>query len=296
MNAENKSRGFSLIEVMISLLVLLVVAGAAFYALAYYQRNYGSSRARAVIHEGMRGAVELIAQEVGQAGLLDFTTTTTSAAITAQIGPQTVTLGSVNSIFNNEILIVGTADTEETLTVNSVDPVAVTINATFTKNHALGSVVRGYGVFPEGILISSDGNNLKLLGDINNDQSIAFVQYTCDTAAGTLSRSITTVTPTAGTLTLNASAPLITNLIANPGGTPCFQYVPKSAGTYNFRTSVAITLSVQSSKVDPQTKLPIQMTKSFLNLAPRNVLMGLELAQNGYKIRLQPTPTNVMGL
>jgi prepilin-type N-terminal cleavage/methylation domain-containing protein len=291
MDAKNKRRGFSLIETMISLLVLLVVAGAAFYALAYYQRNYGSSRLRAVMHEGVRGAVELISQEVGQAGLLDFTTRTTSAAITASITPQAVALDSVNSIFVGETLIVGTSTTEETVTVTAVNTATSTITAVFVLSHPSNTVVRGYGVFPQGILSSSTATELRIFGDINGDGSITYVKYICDTSAGTLSRSMTTVTPS--TTTATASQVLVNNLTANPGGTACFQYTSRTAGTYTFVTSVAITLSARTSKVDPQTKQYATMTKSFLNLAPRNVLMGLELALNGSRVRLQPTPANI---
>src|SRR5262245_22097976 len=181
MDEENKSRGFSLIEIMISLLVLMVVSGAAFSALAYYQKNYGSTRMRAVMHEGVRGAVELISQEVGQAGLLDFTTQTTSAAIPALPYQQTATLFSVDSIFNGEILVVDTSTQEESVTVLNVDRTVSppTITAIFTKAHAAGTRVRAYGVFPQGILSgvgNSDGNNLKIFGDINGDGKITYVQ------------------------------------------------------------------------------------------------------------------------
>jgi prepilin-type N-terminal cleavage/methylation domain-containing protein len=297
MDEKKKSRGFSLLEVMISLLVLLVVSGAAFRALAYYQRSYGSSRMKAVMHEGVRGAVELISQEVGQAGLLDFTTQTTSTAINASLVAQPVGVTSVNSIFKYEILIIDTSTGEERVTVTDLDPVAGTITAVFTKNHPANTVVRGYGIFyqgimPPGLTGGSDGNNLKIFGDIKGDQSITYVKYTCDTTAGTLRRSMTVVTPT--TTTLNASDVLVDNLMANPGNVACFQYPPNTvAGPYTFVTSVAITLSVRTSKVDPQTRQYVTMTKSFLNLAPRNVLAGKELALSGSQTRLQPTPSNI---
>src|SRR5262245_49182683 len=291
MDTKNESRGFSLIEVMVSLLVLLVVTGAAFAAMAYYQRNYGSSRLRAVMHEGVRGAVELITQEVGQAGLLDFTTRTTTAAITASLTAQSVVLDSVDSIFVGEELIVGTSTTQETVKVTAVNAGTSTISGVFTQNHAINSRVRGYGVFPQGILSSSTGTELRIFGDINGYGNITYVKYICDTTAGTLSRSVTLVTPTV--TTANASEVLVSDLTANPGGTACFQYTSRTTGPYTFVTSVGITLSARSSKVDPQTKQYVTMTKSFLNLAPRNVLMGLELALTGSEIRLQPTPPNI---
>lgn len=291
MGAKNKSKGFSLIEVLVSLLVLVVVTGAVFYAMAYYQRNYGSSRLRATLHGDLRGAVELISQEVGEAGLLDFKTQTTSAAITASLSPQSVALNSVNSIFVGEELVVDTASTQETVNVTAVNASTSTITAVFLLSHAASALVRAYGVFPQGVLSSSTSTELRIFGDINGDGTITYVKYTCDTNAGTLSRSMTVVTP--GTTASNASDVLVRNLTANPGGTACFQYTSKTAGPYTFVTSVAITLSARTSKVDPQTKQYVTMTKSFLNLAPRNVLMGLKLALSGSEVRLQPTPPNI---
>jgi prepilin-type N-terminal cleavage/methylation domain-containing protein len=291
MSAENKNRGFSLLEVMISLVVLLIVTGVVFYAMAYYQRSYGSTRLRAVMHEGVRGAVDLMSQEVGQAGVLDFTTRLTSAAITASLTPQTVTLNSVSSIFVGEDLIVDTNATEESVKVTAVDAGASTITAVFNLSHAANTIIRASGVFPQGILSSSTATELRIFGDINADGNITYVKYVCNPSAGTLSRSMTVVTP--GTTTANASEVLVSDLIPNPGSTPCFQYTSKTAGPYTFVTSVAITLSARSSKLDPQTKQYATMTKSFVNLAPRNVLLGLALALSGSEVRLQPTPPNI---
>jgi hypothetical protein len=102
---------------------------------------------------------------------------------------------------------------------------------------------------------------------------------------------MTVVTPTA-----NASNPpetLLNSLIPNPGGTACFQYTSATAGPYTFVTSVGITLSVRTAAVDPQTRQFVTMTKSFLNLSPRNVLSGLNLARLNYTSRIQNTPPNV---
>jgi hypothetical protein len=54
-----------------------------------------------------------------------------------------------------------------------------------------------------------------------------------------------------------------------------------------------MTISVQTEQKDPQTKAFVTMTKSFLNIAPRNVLAGLDDAQNAIITRLQPTPPSL---
>jgi hypothetical protein len=91
----------------------------------------------------------------------------------------------------------------------------------------------------------------------------------------------------------NASQVLLNNLIANPGATPCFQITTTTVGSNTFVTNVALTLSVKTSAPDPQTGAYLTMTKSYQNLAPRNVLAGLELANVPFLDRLQPTPPNL---
>ena len=286
-----REHGFSLIEMMISMAILLVVTTAAFSAMRYYQQSYGSTRLRAVMHEGVRGVVELMTQEVGQAGLLNFTPTTTTTPVVPSAAAQTATLNSVNAIFVGESLVVDTGANEETVTVTAVDPALSTVTAVFTAAHPAGTAIRAYGVFPQGLLSSSTGTELRLFGDINNDGTLVYLKYACDTASGTFTRSVTPITPSAAAA--NAPETLLDNLIANPGGTPCFQYTSTVAGPYTFVTSVGITLSVRTTTVDPQTRQFVNMTKSFLNLSPRNVLSGLSLARLGYTSRLQNAPPNV---
>ena len=43
---------------------------------------------------------------------------------------------------------------------------------------------------------------------------------------------------------------LIDNILANPGGTPCFTYQTQSAGGVNYVTDVAITLTVRTQNRD----------------------------------------------
>lgn len=168
----------------------------------------------------------------------------------------------------------------------------------FLQNHTTGDPVLAAGVFPQGVLSTSTATSLQIFGDINADGSLAYVRYDCDTTAGTLSRSVTTIAP--GVTARTASQTLFTNLVPNPGGTPCFQYgtaIPVTVGstTYTFVPSVAVSLTVQTSKQDPQTGAYVTMTKSFSNLASRNVLAGLAIAQASSPNTnlLQPTPAGV---
>ena len=287
-----KQNGFSMLEVLISVLIMTVVSGSAFYAANYFQKNAVATQLRMDMHSSMRAALELMTQEIGQAGLLSFNAKTTSAAITANLAAQTVALSSTADIFVGEKLLVDVDILQEIVAVTN--KTSTTISAIFTKNHASGVTVNAIGAFPQGILWSSGGTlstatRLEVVGDLLGDGSLVYVQYNCDTAAGTLSRSVTSVSA-AG---ISASVPLVQNLTANPGGTACFQYTTTTASGFTFVTSVAVTMSVQTQYQDPQTKSFVTMTKSFLNIAPRNVLAALAAAQASLTDRLQPTPTNL---
>ncbi len=287
----NSDKGFSLLEMLISLIILLIASGAAFRALAYYQRSYGSSQLRADMHMGVRSALELMAQEVNQAGLLPFgPPRQLPAAVTPSATAQTVQVTSVNSIFVNEKLTIDSGSNQEDVKVTGVNTGTSQITAVFTKAHPANAPVNAFGLFPQGIRSTSSSTLLKIFGDINGDNTISYVEYDC--SGTTLTRSEWQV-PSSGARTLVRTGTLVTDVIANPGSppTPCFQYATATAAGVTFVTSVTVTLSVQSAANDPFTKQRVSMTKSSLNLSPRNLLTGIDLAQGGFTGGLQPTPT-----
>ena len=292
MRCDAKQNGFSLIELLVSMTVMLIVAGAAFYALNFSQKQYGSQQLQADMHAGLRGAFEVMTQEIGQAGSLDFAPTTIPAATLASTTAQTVTLGSAANIFVGEILTVDTGVNQELVTVTAVTQSANQVTGIFGKAHAINAPVVSLGSFPGGILNTSTATSLQLFGDTNADGSLSYVQYDCNTATNTLTRSSTVLAP--GVVAKNTPQILLSDLVANPGGTPCFGYgtgTTAAGFTNSFVPSVSITITVQTNRVDPSTGQYIVMTKSLFNLAPRNVVAALNLAQSGNTGLLQPNPT-----
>ncbi len=272
------------------ILILLVVSGSAFQALVYYQKNYLATQLRVDMHAALRSSIELLTQEIGQAGLLTFTPRTISGNYTGNPSAQPVTLNDATDIFVGEKLLIDAGASQELVTVTAKS--GNVVSGIFTKNHSDGATVNALGIFPQGIMPSpsiSTATSLKLFGDLYGDGTLVYAQYDCNTGAGTFSRSVTPVS--AGSI--NASQVLIANITANPGGTPCFQYTTVSKSGYIFVTSVGITLTVRTAQRDPQTNQYATMTKTFLNIAPRNVLAGLENANGGIIGRLQPTPPNL---
>lgn len=284
--------GFSLIELMVSMTVLIIVAGATLSALSYSQKMFTAQQTETDMHAGLRGTFELMTQEIGQAGALSFTPKTLTSAVTGSPSAQNVPMSSTANIFVGEKLTVDIGASQEIVAVTAVTSTQMT--GIFTNNHSSGTLVTALGVFPQGVASSSTATSLKLLGDINADSTVSYVQYDCDTTAGTLSRSITTVAP--GVTSRNASQTLLTNLVPNPGGTACFQYgASVTASGFTFVPSVAVSLTVQTSQRDPQSGAFLTMTKSFSNLSSRNILAGLTMAQASPAVtnRLQPTPPGV---
>jgi len=287
MNKNSSIRGFSLLEALASTAILMVLAGATFSGLLTYQKVYASVELKADMHSGLRGATEMLSQEIGQAGKFSYSGTTLAMAVSGGPSLQTITLASPASVFAGEILLVDTGLSQESVTVNSVSTSSIT--AVFHNNHASGAPVNAVGVLSQGILSSSTGTQLQLLGDINGDGTLVYAQYDCDTTAGTLSRSVTPITASA----ISPSQLLLEGLAANPDGAPCFRYSSTTAAGYTFITNVGVTLTVQTLQADPQTGQASTMTNTFDNLSPRNVLAGLELAQAGVLQVLQPTPPGV---
>jgi len=275
------------------------ISGGIFSALSSSQQSYARTELKSDMYENVRGAAELMAQEIGQAGLVSLPASTLSAVVSANAIAQTVNVSSTASMFVNEqVLVDASTNNEELVTLTAVTP--STITGIFGKPHAAGVPINVLGVFPNGVVApaTTDGstaNVLNIFGDINADGSLVYVRYTCTpgtaAAPGTLTRSVTTIIP--GVNALSASQTLLTTVVGGTGAV-CFQYTTTAAAGFTFVTNIGFTLSVQATRPDPQTGVYPQMTKSFLNLAPRNVSTGLELANVGITTRLQPTPANVL--
>lgn len=296
MTRDHRSEhGFSLLELMVSTVVMLIVAGGAFGALNYYQKTYQHTEISADMHDNLRSAIDLIIQEVSQAGSLPSGTLgarNTNGAIFASGVAQAVNLNDATSLFTGEKLLVDAGASQELVTVTAINGNSIT--GVFAQNHNNNTQVNAMGVFPQGILNTSTATKLQLFGDINGDGTLVYVEYTCNYVAGgpgTLTRSVTPV----GTGAVNPATVLVDNLIHNPGGTPCFQYpaAPPVVAGFTFVNQVGVTLTVQSTTKDVLTGHFEKMTKSATDIVPRNVQMGLDLANAGLTDSLQPAPNPI---
>jgi hypothetical protein len=292
-------------------LILMVVSGAVMGALMQMTRTQGSISNRTDMHAGVRSATELLQQEIGQAGRISLPAAVTlteavTAAEAATNGAVTKTVSSTAGMFTGIKLKIDAGPNEEVVTTTAVTSTSITAVFHNTSGHAVNAPITVSGVFASGVVPpsaapssftnGSAGNRLKLYGDINDDGSMVYIEYYCDTANHKLYRNVVTNPLTAGSKpAVSDSIILLPNIQANPDGSACFSYqLPAAAVSSNWYVlNVAVTLTVQTEYPDPQTGLYQQETKALLNVSPRNVFQGWELASAGISDRIQPIPPNI---
>jgi prepilin-type N-terminal cleavage/methylation domain-containing protein len=317
--------GFSLPELLISVTVLLIISSAVTSALLQMTSSQRTIWNRTQLHAGVRSATELLQQEVGQAGRLALPGAGTLAGAVA-VGGQTVGVwidgavpATMTGFFVGEQLVIDVGGPtpcvvvtpcQETVTVTFVNAAAKQITATFVYPHFAGAAVQALGGFGTGIVPplasgypnGSEPSKLKLYGDINGDGNMVYVEYTCDPApagTGNLYRNVMAYDQAPPKLAATSAQVLLTNIRTNPGNTACFTYMPNPlpvVGANSYVLDVAITLTVQTSVIDPITRQFQLETKALLNVSPRNVFNVWQLASAGVTERIQPMPPTVTAL
>ena len=328
--------GFSIIELMAATTVLLIVSSIVTSALLQMTQSQTTIWNRTEMHSGVRGATELLQQEVGQAGRITLPTTVTLGvaitpadvsaacepgnptlhAVTVGVNSSIVGANAVSGMFANAgppssyvVLTTLDGDAQESVRVGAMNPAATppTITACFSKPHLLGTVLAPLGGFATGIIppesVFPNGSSatvLKLYGDINGDGNMVYVEYTCDPVAHKLYRNMMAFNA-ASKPAVTDSHILLGNIIPNPGGTDCFTYqlappLTVQGTVFRFVLDVAITLTVQTQQVDPVTRAYQTETKALLNVSPRNVFSTWALAGMSYTDRIQSTPVSVTTL
>jgi len=315
------SAGFSLLEAMIAIAILVTVSGVVVAGMLQMTKTQGTIANRTQMHSSVRNATEFLQQEIGQAGrvvlpppgaglcLGNFVQLTTPVVLTGAASSPTVC--STNGMYVGEQVVVDSGTNRETVTLTGVTA-PNTITAVFANTHLTGAPVAVQGAFASGVVpppggiiyqngvtattdatTGSTGFVLKIYGDLNDDGNMVYVKYTCapgtPAAPGTLTRNSTLIS-TGGPPVPANDVVLIDNLIANPNGTPCFTYQTKSVSvTYpdgtqvnqTFVINVAVTLTVQTQARDPQTGQLQSESKALLNVAPRNVFEAWQVGQIG---------------
>lgn len=161
---HNRDAGFTLLEMMLSTALFLGLSALILGGMISVVRNYRSLEIRNALEQRMRSAFELMAQEIGQAGLqasgLDVSGLVAPLASIYPVtstGVKTVTVDKIKGIFQGASLVVNDGTNQETVVVTAMSTTApYSITANFTKTHPAayppGTPVYAPGVFPGGIL------------------------------------------------------------------------------------------------------------------------------------------------
>ena len=311
-SSRRNDAGFTLIELMISVGILMTISALMMRGtLDMTQLNTLQSN-RSEMHAGIRNATALLQQEVGQAGRLAFPAlVTVPAAI--PLGDQWVVVSpSVTSMYiGMKLEIIGkdaaNQDIEEIVMVNDINTATNSIRATFILNYVANARVMPAGGFAEGVIPTtrangSTANVLKLVGDVNSDGSLVYVEYTCDWNDRRLYRNMMPYdTKPADKPDLSVEQVLLDNLLPNPpdpDGTarPCFTYEQRTFNSTTYVINVAIMTTVRTDEKDKKTGEYQTVTKALLNVAPRNVFHVWQVASLNYRERIEPLPTSVIAL
>jgi hypothetical protein len=298
--ALRKEAGFSIIEVMIATMLLMIVTGVVLQGMLSLTTLSDVVANRSEMHAGVRNATSLLQQEVGQAGRVALPAAATLAGPVG-VGAATVEISpSTDGIFVGELLVVGTGDLEETITVTAVNNADDEITATFGMAHAANVPVSAPGGFAAGVIPTTMANGstaslLKIVGDINGSGKMVYVEYTCDTDGGFLYRNSMPFDAVAKP-EVTVEDVLIDNIQPNPDDSDCFIYDERVVGGNTYVVGVAITLTVRTQERDPITQQFQTETKALLNVAPRNVFHSWQLASLGYTERIQTLPPSVTAL
>src|SRR6476469_6744894 len=116
--------GCSLAELLVATLLLLVVSSIVTSALVTMTNHQQTIWNRTEMHSGVRGATELLQQEVGQAGRITLpaavTLNTTVVGVNPCVLPLTVNVTSTTGMFVGEWLTTFDGDNSETFAVTNI--------------------------------------------------------------------------------------------------------------------------------------------------------------------------------
>ena len=189
------ARGFSLLEVLVSVMIITVLMAAVFQFLRFNQQRYRGDQLLAERNQGARSALELMTLELQQAG--HNPNLTTSKTLAANIAPTgalvNIDVGNTTGIFYGNLVEIGASDADpnwEAVTVWKDSTHAITSTtfpAIITMSHTSGQPVFTRSLpFPNGILYTAGAagtgqsvvaNKIQYFGDIHGRGTLAYGEY-----------------------------------------------------------------------------------------------------------------------
>ena len=193
--------------------------------------------------------------------------------------------------------------------------------AVFQKAHTAPFNLYMPGVYPNGVALLSPPTvssttptissyqSVIVFGDITGTGKLSIVQYSCPTttSTGTITDSsgvswgplVRTEYDYNGSWTQTASTNMLDLVRVRTTSYPAkadgcrfdFSIFTPPAVAYYMVTSINVTLVAESVRNDPTTNTPVVITKSFMNVQPRNIVNALNLYN--YNSSLSPAPADI---
>lgn len=260
---SSEPRGFSLIEVLISVMIITVLMSAVFQFMRFTQQRYRGDQLLAERNQGARSALELMTQELQQAGHNPNLTVNRSltAAVTPTGGKVDIAVNDTTGIFYGNLVEIGSsaADSNREIVTVLGDATHTITSTTFpaipTMTHASGQAVFTRSLpFPNGILYGAAAvgtgqsvavNIIQFFGDIDGNGTLHYGEYKlvdtgvtsnlkCTTASGPqnchlmeISRFMTSILnpniPANKTASGDSFSPLADNILAFPDASGIFR-------------------------------------------------------------------------
>src|SRR5258708_26400057 len=125
---HKEQTGFTLLETMVSLAVLLAVSAIVMGGMNQMMKTQGTVANRTEMHTSVRDATEVLEQEIGQAGKISLPapppglttwqmTTPVNVPGTAPVTVPVIFSLGLTTLFDNEQLLVDTGANQETITI-----------------------------------------------------------------------------------------------------------------------------------------------------------------------------------
>ena len=255
--------GFSLLEVLVSVMIITVLMAAVFQFLRFNQQSYRGDQLLAERNQGARSALELMTMELQQAG--HNPNKTANLTLAADIAPTggivDIEVEATTGIFYGNLVEIGASSSDqnwETVKVQGDGTHSIsstTFPAIITVSHTSGQPVFTRSLpFPNGILYGASAvgsgqstvvNQVQYYGDIYGNGTIAYGEYRlvdtettttlkCAGASGeeschllTLNRFLTSILtpdiPASKLASGDSFSPLADNILGLPDSTGLFR-------------------------------------------------------------------------
>jgi prepilin-type N-terminal cleavage/methylation domain-containing protein len=133
-NRLTSDAGFTLVEVMVTTLILLTVSGVVINGVLNMTQLNTTVTNRSAMFAGVRNATALLQQEVGQAGRISLPGPVTIQANAAK-GDTQLTVSSSEDLFIGEFLVIGTGTTQESAAISAIAGNVLTFSTAFENLH-----------------------------------------------------------------------------------------------------------------------------------------------------------------